>query len=360
MRIIRKMTVCFLILFIQPYLFGCADGFNTANINLYRKTLSEVQAHSSAAYFLSTDGTLYCTGADSDSSSYVVYQNQTKGIVAENVNSFGELVGGGYYIDHNNNLYIWNRNLLPLYGYTEKKNHMKILEGVKFVSASTYCMIYIDITSNLYLIGDFDNQEHSIDNPKLLAKNVTCANICDNAIYWATDKGIICSYGATDTLALNKLNDVVKGTTITDIFLTKNYFAVLSDNNLWFYGDYKQLISGKATSKHTLIKLTQDIERVSCSYRTIGAIDSNGNMFIWGRCISNDEKQTNLPKFEYFEAKSIAKNAKNICVSDSCVSYIDVEGNSQIYYSGGWIDFYGNSTNDLYVGIKRDPCTWVK
>ena len=84
-------------------------SFHSADLHFLENVeLSEIHADADAAYYLSEDGTLYCSGANSDAGAYVVYQDKKQGIVAENVVSFGEMSNGGYYIDRNNNLYIYN------------------------------------------------------------------------------------------------------------------------------------------------------------------------------------------------------------------------------------------------------------
>ena len=142
MGVISKILIYVMLLCLIIPFSACEGDFRTANISLYGIELSEVQAHSSAVYYLSKDGVLYCTGADSDASSFVEYQDPSKGIVALNVKSFCELSAGGCYINRSNELYMWNRDPLPLYGYDKKEKHMKVLEDITFVTASLYCMIY--------------------------------------------------------------------------------------------------------------------------------------------------------------------------------------------------------------------------
>ena len=359
MGTIRKVALCFLLLLMQFSLFACENNFHKADISLYKTELVEVQAHSGAAYFLSNDGALYCTGVDSDTASFVVYQNPINGLVAENVTSFGEIPGGGYYIDRDHDLYIWNENSLPVYGYTKKGTHAKILDNVIFAAAYSHCIIYIDKNSNLYLMGTFHEQEYSVDNPKLLAKNVSCADINNGIIIWANINGGFGSYGKTNSAMLIELNSHFSNSDITDICITSEFVTVLSNNQLWYYGDYSKLTTGDASG---IIKLTQlggEIKSFSCSRRTIFALDSNLNAWIWGACVSNDAQNTKSPQFEYYNNFCLAENVINVFVSDSSICYVDKNGSSNIFYSSGWPEFYGNSTNDLCVGIKREPNTWI-
>ena len=302
MRIIRKTTICVILLCIATILFACGSDFHTANISLYEVELSEVQAHCGAAYYLSKDGTLYSTGADSDTASFVSYQNSSKGIVAENVKCFGEYVGGGYYVDLENNLYMWNEDALPLFGYFEEEKHQKILDNVNFASSSGSSLIYVDMNFDLYLIGLFAEEMYSIEKPKLLAKDVICADINNNGVVlWANNKGHIGFYGNINSSIIEELNVQFADSHIMDIGLEKDYIAILSNSQLWYYGDYDKLVSGKASQITGLTMLKKDVLRISCSINTIMALDAGGSAFLWGRCVSNDGQNTESVQFEFVE-----------------------------------------------------------
>jgi len=359
MGVIRKSLLCILVC-LAVSLTSCGTGFSVADISLYGVKLSEIQANSAAAYYLGKDGTLYSPGADADAASFVAYQDPSKGIVAENVKIFGEMGGGGYYIDHNNDLYIWNQNALPLYGYTEEAKHTRILQNIMFATAlSQGRLIYLDTDSNLYLIGDFDDESYSVNNPKLLAEKVVCVDAFDTAIMWSTTEGQIEGCGNIDSNMLTELNTQLEGANVSDIRITKDYVAVLSDGKVWFYGDYQSFISGGVSQERGLFQLSDNVAKISCSQRTIALLDFSGNMLLWGRCVSNDNQNTNLPQYDYYEKFCLTNEAENIFVSDSCICYIDRDGGSNIFYASGWPSFYGNATKDSCVGIKREPNRWI-
>lgn len=363
MGIIRKIaffslllySLCLIILF-----SGCEALSFDSDINLCDIPLSEVYAHSGAAYYLGKDGSLYCTGADSDTSSFVTYQNSRKGIVAENVRSFCEIVGGGCYIDRSNNLYMWNDTLLPLYGYNQKAEHLKIIEDIRFVAAHLNCLIYIDAASNLYLAGRFNGQEYSIDSPKLLSTNVICADVSDRTLIWVDSNGSIGFYGQEDPDMLTTVKRHLPTLYITAIYLSTDYVAILCNNELWYYGDYKKLTTGDDSQVCELRCLSNNIIDFSCSPHTIVALNEKGEMLLWGRCVSNDAQNTNDPQFNYYERYCLTRNATDVFVSDSCICYIDKVGKSYIFYASGWPYFYGNATNDSCVGINRKPNTWIQ
>ncbi len=350
----------FSLLIVIALLSGCQNTFHTAHIDLSGVKLTDVVAHSTAAYYLSHDGILYSPGADSDAGSFVSYTDSEKGIVAQDVAYFTEILGGGAYIDHHNNLHIWSKTTLPLLEYSSAPNHQQILEDVRWVASSSYGIIYITSSSDLYLIGEYHNEKYDIRSPKLLGGNVIAADIDNNRIIWADHTGTLYSYSDMDDSFVAQYNTHFAGADITQIHTTPNYIALLSNNELWYYGDYQQLISGEPQPEKQLVFLQENVKSVSCALRTIGAVDPEGNLCIWGRCISNGSTQTQQPEVAYYEKKVLAENADSIFVSDSTICYIDENGHSQIFHSDGWQGFYGNSTNDSCVGINARPCTWVK
>lgn len=363
MKRMHKLFPCILLCVI--FLLNSCN-FNTADINLYGIKLSKAEANGSSAYYLSEDGTLYSSGADSDAGCYVLYQDEAKGIVAENVKQFDKMSGGGYYIDNNNDLYIWNKNVLPSCNYNKAKQHTKILENIKSAIVDTDTILYVDITDNLYLIGKFGSELYSIDQPKLLGSNVTAFDYASNLVLWTQSDGSLNNYGDTsdyEYLDLSYLRGQLGFSNVSNICITKHRLLILQDENLWCYGDYQSLISNDAvveSSMPELKLLKQNIVSVSASINTIAALDEQGAVYIWGKCISNDLNNTTSPEFEYYEAKLAAENAKSISAYDGCFCYVDIDGSSHAFYYTGWVDFYGNSTDDECVGINREPATWVK
>ncbi len=189
-----KYKVCILLLILMIGLTGCLD-YNTADINMAGIPLEDIYVGGSSEYYLSEDGILYSPGANVDAGRYVVYQDSKKGIVAENVRTFGLMSYGGYYITNDDELYIWNLHKLPLYNYNHRRHHKMILKDVKYVSLETDCMVYIDINNNLYLVGEFNDESYSIEQPKLLDNNVVDFSWGKGFLLWERMDGIIKSYG---------------------------------------------------------------------------------------------------------------------------------------------------------------------
>ncbi len=359
MGMIRK-TLLFMLTSMLLLLCACSNSFHTSNISLYEVKLSEVRAHSGAAYFLSEDGTLYCTGADSDTASFVLFQDTKRGVVAENVSSFGEIPGGGYYIDKNQNLHIWNKHSLPLYGYNDAAKHMQVLEKVVVAVANSNCLLYVDNCSTLYLVGTFNKESHSIDSPKRLAEDVVCVDINNETILWAKEDGTIDAYGQANSTMLAELNAQFVGTGVTEVLVKEEYVAVLSDNSLWYYGDYQKFVTGNESKAIALTQIGSRIWKISGAGKAIAAIDADANLRLWGKSISNNLQNTDVPQFTYCKDLCLAKDATDVFVSDSSICFVDKNGSSNCFYSSGWPEFYGNATKDSCVGINREPSTWVK
>lgn len=339
-------------------LSGCL--FNWTYVNLYGVKISKVKASVSSAYFLSCDGVLYCTGADTDASSYVIYSDKNKGIVAENVKEFGEMLCGGYYIDNNSSLYIWNRDNLPLYGY-QKGHTAMILSNVRFVDFSQYCMIYIDMQNNLYLAGEFGGERYDVSSPKLLAEDVMCADTNGEFVLWYSVDGAINSFGkSADMPWVDEINEKSFSKPIQEIQIVNDYLLLLSDGDLWFYGNLQKFISNNEKTKDICLKLlATEIIETHGGYSSIIALDSQGNVRLWGRIFFNSANNNDDVEYKYLNGHILASNGTSVYIADGCICYVDDQHNSKIYHHNGWSSSYGNSTKDNLVGINREPITWI-
>lgn len=328
---------------------GCGD-FRTARPELHHVELAQVWVTASSAYYLATDGTLYSPGADSDAASYVLYQDQKKGIVAEGVCFFEEMTGGGYYINGQKELCLWNEEDLPLYGYEKKTGHAVVCTDVVFAKCSTNCMIFLRENGELYLAGSFGGEEYAMEKPKLLGSDVIAADTDGTLVVWANAGGEWFSYGTTVHLAWfdRQILQQLHGENVRELHLENHYMAVLADKSLWCCGE-----SGN------LKLLSEEVEAVSCARRTLAVLQSDGSIRVWGRCIGNDAAQTERAEYVILNGEIVAENAINVMVSDGMLSYVGKDGASYIFHADGW-PFYGNATKDRCVGIGRAPNTWVE
>lgn len=358
----RTFAIAITVLFLWGILPGCA--IQTAAIDISNVKVSHVWATVSSAYYLSNDGVLYCSGADSDASSYVVYENPQSGIVAKDVMAFNEMVGGGYYIDSQNRLFIWNEKKIPFLDYHSVGKRMMVKEGIVLVKDSKDCFVYIDANNDLYFVGRLGTEQYSHNNPKFLDSNVVAVDIREQFIIWSNNNGNITTYGtSSDSLFLTFANKVsnLGYSNIQDIVLSDNYMVLLADNELLFCGNYPAFISGESAIREIsteCLVLASDIQSFSCSTNTIVAIDNNGRALLWGKCLVNGLDNTTRPQYGYFEKLEFALKATSVSVSGNCLCYVDTDGVSHIYHAAGWPAFYGNSTSDVCVGIGRSPNTW--
>ena len=172
---------------------GC--DFKMFDIPMNDKDLVALEVRTISGYYLASDGTLYSRGADSDASAFVCYQDAKKGIVAENVRSFGTMLCGGYLVTNDNSLYIWNRDKIPLYNYEKNKILCKIADNVKTASVSTDMLFYTDLQDNLYFAGTYEQTylTVNISNAKLLAEDGIYYYPCLPEIVWVEKSGKISS-----------------------------------------------------------------------------------------------------------------------------------------------------------------------
>ncbi len=386
MIVLISIVVCIMFLVFAVYIMDAILSFHTADLDfLYDVELSEIEVDYSEAYYLSTDGTLYCAGADSDAGSYVVYQDKKQGIVAENVASFGTMSYGGYYIDRNNNLYIYNDSNIPFYGY-KKDRHKLIMENVISAQVSPERIMYIDTNHDLY----YASSEHAYrcfggKNPNSLERPLKIASGVSRIIYESINseflvyldlEGKIQIFGVTDKEELTYVSDWIY---LEDMLCIKEQFqdfeiqeisslnngnclVLLKNGELWFYGDYQRFIEGsdEKKSEKELHLLCENVCAISNSYDAFGALDAENRFFVWGKCWENDGESSDKTNRLYVEKRLISDQAKNIHLDASAIGYVDIDGASHIYRSGGYDGFYGNSTKDRYVGLNRDPVTWVE
>ena len=375
-----------LIVFLMVFLLDMILSFHSADLHFLENVeLSEIHADADAAYYLSEDGTLYCSGANSDAGAYVVYQDKKQGIVAENVVSFGIMSYGGYYIDRNNNLYIYNESNISFYGY-KRDRHKLIVENVISAQVSPERIMYIDTNHDLY----YASSEHAYlcfggKNPNSLERPLKIASGVSRIIYESSNseflvyldlEGKIQIFGVTDKEELSYVSDLIyledmlyfkeqiQDFEIQEIssFGKRNRLVLLKNGELWFYGDYQRFIEGsdEKKSEKELHLLCENVCAISDSNDVFGALDAENRFFVWGECWENDGESPDKTKPVYVEKRLISDQAKSIHLGAATIGYVDINGSSHIYHSGGYDSFYGNSTKDRCVGLNREPVTWVE
>lgn len=360
-------------------------SFHTADLDfLYDVELSEIEVDYSGAYYLSTDGTLYCAGADSDAGSYVVYQDKKQGIVAKNVACFDTMSRGGYYVDRNHNLYIYNDSDIPFYDY-KKDRHKLIAENVISAQVSPERIMYIDTNHDLYYAREYayhcfgDKNAHSLEQPLKVASGVSRMiheSLRSEFFVYLDLEGKIQIFGVTDKEELTYVSDLIY---LEDMLYLKEQFqdfeiqdissldngnrlVLLRNGELWFYGDYQRFIEGsdEKKSEKELRLLCENVCAISDCNDVFGALDVENRFFVWGKCWENEGESPDKTKPVYVEKRLISDQAKSIHLGAATIGYVDINGASHIYHSGGYVGFYGNSTEDRSVGLNREPVTWVE
>lgn len=347
--------------------------YNTANIKLADKHIVNAKSSGSDAYYLDENGTLYSPGANSDASCYVCYQNEQKGIVAEDVVEFESLSWGGYYIDTNHDLWMWNWEKFPAFGYTENKKHQKILSDVKHAYMSvTYdakqYLLYEDMENNLYFIGTYKEQFATMEAPKLLAKNITLFE----QNFWIDaggNLGMIEENKAQRTF-WDKLFETTtfSKTTISHFTFLKDGLVVLQNQTLWFSGDYDTFLTVEKNKEiseaNDVYSLAENITEFQADGKTIVGLDSNGKAYLWGVFLGNTESERNdAPIWHSYEKELVGEHIKAIgTVFSNNLILIDEQAQPLAYtqgVDGQWLgDSYGD--DDINIGLGCEPIRWTK
>ena len=385
MMVLISIVVCIMFLGMMAVAIDSILSFHSADLDfLYDVELSELEVDNIEAYYLSVDGTLYSAGADIDASAYVVYQDKKQGIVAKNVACFDTMSRGGYYIDRNHNLYIYNDSDIPFYDY-KKDRHKLIVENVISAQVTPERIMYIDTNHDLYFVREYayhcfgDKNANSLERPLKIASGVSriiYESLRSEFLVYLDLEGKIQIFGVTDKEELTYVSDWIY---LEDMLCLKEQFqdfeiqeisslnngnrlVLLKNGELWFYGDYQRFIEGsdEKTAEKELRLLCENVCAISDSNVAFGVLDTENRFFVWGRCWENDGESSDKTNRVYVEKRLISDQAKSIHLGAATIGYVDINGASHIYHSGGYVDFYGNSTKDRCVGLNREPVTWIE
>ena len=362
MRRVQKPIVILILLCTVVMLTGCS--ILMPDCELQDVYLSEAKMSVFSAFYLSKKGTLYCTGVNKDASGYVLYEDKDQYVVAENVKEFGEILSGGYYIDNNNGLYIWNKQDLSMYNYKEG-SHKKILDNVKTViEAADDMLLYIDVRNDLYFLGELGGSYYDVRSPKLIAHNVQTAAFVVGKfgrILWSQYDGTLGSYEQTEDVNLDYIRNTLPTGTFTEICYARDGLLLLSDDDLWFYGNKDNLLKHEQDvldSERTLTLIKSDIQQVSVTWDTFMALGTNGAVYLWGKFLRHGSNDIDKLQYKVYEGAEIAQEAKSIYAADSCISYVTVDGKCYTFHDDGVPQWYGNTSRNKHIGIDDTPITW--
>lgn len=344
---------------------GC--DFKMVDIPMNDKDLAALEVRPISGYYLASDGTLYSRGADSDASAFVCYQDAKKGIVAENVRSFGTMLCGGYLVTNNNSLYIWNRDKIPLYNYEKNKTLCKIADNVKTASVSKDMLFYTDLQDNLYFAGTYEETDLTVNisNAKLLAENGVYYYPCLPEIVWIEKSGKIssCSLETGKSQVVEYLESLSIDPPDENIRIQtyNNSVLFLEHGKLRFFGDYDELVGKSKSGILSETVLLENVIEFSLNDGLLIAIDSNHVAYAWGECLANGKDNTEEPVYERCEKTPIIDQVKYVYVSDKQgVCFIGCDGRTKSFANlDGWT-FFGDSVENGCIGIHNDPVVWTK
>ena len=230
-------------------------------------------------------------------------------------------------------------------------------------------MTYIDSNHELYYVGEWDKETYYLDKPLKVGTGASAIiSVEKEFIVWLDLEGKIQIFGSMSRNDLTYVDDLLyikeqfQDFKIKDISSLREggRLVLLENGELWFYGDYQHLTEDpkKKESDKELRLLCENVCSISSnSQDAFGALDSENRFFVWGRCWANN---ADMFEFIYVDKKLISDQATSIYLDGSTICYVDTNGASHIYHRRGYVDFYGNSTKDKYVGINREPVTWVE
>lgn len=320
----RTILACVICLAV---LSGC--GFNSAeSFDIHNVPIIKAEASSREAYYLAEDGTLYSPGADSDADCYVVYEDSKAGVVARNIKDFGTMSNGGFCIDRDGNLFMWNKAAQPAFNYPKAKTLAMIQTNASFAQYYNDELFYIDTDGNLF----------ALSQNRLISENVA---VFDSGI-WLCEDGTLHQYGSEYTLP-----ELEAG--ISDIKACGDKILLLADKNLYLCSDNGAKL------------LCEDVIAFDCSSSsagyTVAAIDSEHDAYVWGRCLigSRDGK----PVFEQVEKMPVTSNVKAVHVDGSFLTFICSDNTTAVFRSEDPWGFCGNSSSGDFVGIENAPVKWV-
>ena len=362
LRYFYNLLIILVCTLIAINLVGC--DFNTADISLGNIKIKCAKVSYTEGYYLSDDGVLYSPGADSDASAYVCYEDKKRGIVAENVAKFGTMISGGYCITNDNELYVWNRNKLQIFGYLKNKHLQKVSGNVVDAIVTPDRILYTDVFGDFYVAGIFGDVCIQFNNPMLLDSNVKCFCFYKSEIMWLSASGELIQYDPSNKVKkksefLKALDDNRTESKFKIQAFSDGGLILLENGILHFYGNYEKLIGAENSDKFSDIVLAKDIVDFSATAELIVAIDSYNRAYAWGKCLSNGMDNTTTPEYKYCNNELIQDNVKFVDV-ESGASMCFVDGNGKIRSfrdNDSWV-FFGNSEKSKVVGINNKPVTW--
>ncbi|MBQ3417412.1 MAG: hypothetical protein IJH32_06230 [Ruminococcus sp.] len=347
-------------------LCGC-DFFEENQFNAADKHIVKAITSNNFGLYLADDGTLYSPGYVGDANDYILFSDKKNGIVAENVRDFGRFAWGGYYIDNANDLYYFRKFGSDPLPYEPKERFKKLLGNVKSAYVTGGGIFYQDFDNNLYAAGNVCGTIFYIEEKIKLGENV----ICQDYDCWIEEDRVIHTSGDREynQEMLQAANQVLAShPDVTKMMVSENCILLLTGGELWYIGDKKRLEINdfKLMDQEPVIetiKLSEDIvdfDGGAC--QTIAAVKNDGTGLGWGRLLMNGDDEQEQPITEYHTdaVKFNLENAVSVQVSgDEHITFITKDGQTNVFADENRFGFCGNSTENLYIGVRSTPLRWI-
>lgn len=346
-------------------LSGCSL-FQSNHFNAYDKQVIKAKTGYNYALYLEKNGTLYSPGSIDDAGDYILFLDETNGIVAENVRDFGTMSWGGYYIDNQNDLYIFNHQRINLYQYKPSDRFKKILNDIKCAYVTNDDLYYQDMNGDLFFAGIIDGREYSLDEHTKVGENVSCQDYD----YWIENDNTLHTFSnrITDTELVAAANENMKALPdVTKMKVSNECILLLADKELWYIGDIDYLkqngfeLQDRENKNIVSVKLADDIVDFDANAQTIAAVKSDGTAFGWGKLLMNGDTEQQKPIIEYHD-DAVPLNISDVesvhVGGDEHITFVTKEHHTKVFTSNDF-GFCGNSTENEFIGVKSTPKTWV-
>ena len=89
---------------------------------------------------------------------------------------------------------------------------------------------------------------------------------------------------------------------------------------------------------------------------------NDGTGLGWGRLLMNGDDEQEQPITEYHTdaVKFNLENAVSVQVSgDEYITFITKDGQTNVFADENRFGFCGNSTENLYIGVRSTPLRWI-
>ena len=334
-------------------------SLNTQDFDLFFDSrIKESFVTINGSYYLSEDGTLFCPEYNMDLN--FVPTNKRK-IISKNVKDFG----ANWLITENSEFYIWGlkRGFEYVPGYKYKGKINLIANNVISAETNWTYTAYINTNNELFVVGDAYGKKYN-DFTKIAdnAKQIECFN---NELAYIDINNKLYQNGEIIFEDMS-FKDVINFGTQTAMLTTNNelyFFGMLKSEEINNQYGEKIIDTLIDTGEAKVIKLKDNIAKISMGYNILGAIDESGAAYIWGYFYNNGDDNFITKDIKSFMGYKVAEKTKNIHITKHTISLIDENGKPYTYGVRCYLSGIGNSADNTkyYIGLNAtEPMRWVR